>query len=95
MYQNKRPLHIIMPMAGEGSRFMKEGWTTPKPLIKLNGRELFLHAIDSIDISGIIVPELVSLNTKKKNPHTINVPKIEKDTNFAILKNLLFNEANE
>ena len=53
MYQNKRPLHIIMPMAGEGSRFMKEGWTTPKPLIKLNGRELFLHAIDSIDISGI------------------------------------------
>lgn len=24
MYQNKRPLHIIMPMAGEGSRFMKE-----------------------------------------------------------------------
>ena len=32
---------------------MKEGWTTPKPLIKLNGRELFLHAIDSIDISGI------------------------------------------
>lgn len=28
-----RPLHIIMPMAGEGSRFLKEGWTTPKPLI--------------------------------------------------------------
>ena len=21
-----RPLHIIMPMAGEGSRFLKEGW---------------------------------------------------------------------
>ena len=22
----------IMPMAGEGSRFMKEGWTTPKQM---------------------------------------------------------------
>lgn len=32
-----RPLHIIMPMAGEGSRFLKEGWTTPKPLIPLHG----------------------------------------------------------
>lgn len=53
MYQNKRPLHIIMPMAGEGSRFMKEGWTTPKPLIKLNGRELFLRAIDSVEIPHV------------------------------------------
>ena len=27
-----RLLHIIMPMAGKGSRFMKEGWTTPKQM---------------------------------------------------------------
>ena len=37
-----------MPMAGEGSRFLKEGWTTPKPLIMLNGKTLFEHAISSI-----------------------------------------------
>ena len=43
-----RPLHIVMPMAGEGSRFLKEGWTTPKPLIMLNGKTLFEHAISSI-----------------------------------------------
>lgn len=45
-----RPLHIIMPMAGEGSRFLKEGWVTPKPLIELNGRPLFMHAIGSVQI---------------------------------------------
>jgi hypothetical protein len=28
----QRSLHIIMPMAGEGSRFLKEGRTTPKQL---------------------------------------------------------------
>lgn len=45
-----RPLHIIMPMAGEGSRFLKKGWITPKPLIKLHDKELFLRAIGSVKI---------------------------------------------
>lgn len=27
-----RSLHILMPMAGEGSRFLKEGWITPKQM---------------------------------------------------------------
>lgn len=35
-------------MAGEGSRLLKEGWTTPKPLIELNGQPLFKHAISSV-----------------------------------------------
>ena len=48
-----RPLHIIMPMAGEGSRFRKEGWTTPKPLIELNEMPLFVRAIQSVEISDV------------------------------------------
>lgn len=48
-----RPLHIIMPMAGEGSRFAKAGWTTPKPLIELRGVPLFQRAINSVAIDGI------------------------------------------
>lgn len=40
-------------MAGEGSRFKKEGWTTPKPLIVLNGMPLFEHAISSVSAHGI------------------------------------------
>ena len=40
-------------MAGEGSRFKKEGWTTPKPLIELNGQPLFKHAISSVNAEGI------------------------------------------
>lgn len=42
-----------MPMAGEGSRFAKAGWTTPKPLIELNGQPLFKHAISSVAADGI------------------------------------------
>lgn len=48
-----RPLHIIMPMAGEGSRFLKEGWTTPKPLIDLKGLPLFKRAIGSVNIDDL------------------------------------------
>lgn len=48
-----RHLHIVMPMAGEGSRFAKAGWTTPKPLIELNGQPLFKHAISSVAADGI------------------------------------------
>ena len=48
-----RPLHIIMPMAGEGSRFAKAGWTTPKPLIELRGVPLFRRAISSVAIDGV------------------------------------------
>ena len=43
-----RSLHVIMPMAGEGSRFVNEGWMVPKPLIEVNGKPLFLRAIESL-----------------------------------------------
>lgn len=42
-------VHIIMPMAGEGSRFKEAGYNIPKPLIELNHRELYRHALDSLN----------------------------------------------
>lgn len=44
-----RKLHIILPMAGYGSRFAKVGITTPKPLIPVDGKPMFLKAIASFD----------------------------------------------
>ena len=40
-------------MAGEGSRFAKAGWTTPKPLIELRGVPLFQRAIGSVALPGV------------------------------------------
>lgn len=31
-------MNVLIPMAGEGSRFQKEGWTIPKPLIPITDR---------------------------------------------------------
>ena len=44
-----RPLTILMPMAGLGSRFAKAGFTTPKPLIEVDGQPMFLKALSSIE----------------------------------------------
>lgn len=41
--------HLIMPMAGAGSRFFKGGFTIPKPLIKLKEKPFFYWATRSIE----------------------------------------------
>lgn len=40
-------LQVLMPMGGLGSRFAKVGYKTPKPLIMVNGKPMFMRALDS------------------------------------------------
>lgn len=42
-------------MAGKGSRFESAGYTTPKPLIEVNGMTLAEHSITSLGIDGTFV----------------------------------------
>jgi NDP-sugar pyrophosphorylase family protein len=39
---------LVVPMAGRGSRFSKEGIAEPKPLIDLGGRPFFWWAVESV-----------------------------------------------
>lgn len=41
-------LALIMPMAGRGSRFARNGVTIPKPLIDLAGKPFFWWAVESV-----------------------------------------------
>ena len=54
-----------MPMAGEGSRFHKEGWKTPKPLINIEGKTLFERAIGSV--SNPEIPMKYSLIVRQEH----------------------------
>ncbi len=54
-----------MPMAGEGSRFLNEGWLTPKPMIELHGVPLFKRAIGSVSDGEI--PMKYSLIVRKEH----------------------------
>ncbi|MCW7472076.1 NTP transferase domain-containing protein [Leptospira levettii] len=39
-------MHIIIPMSGIGKRFLKAGYTRPKPLIEVDGKPIIAHVIE-------------------------------------------------
>ncbi len=41
-------MKVVLPIAGRGSRFLKEGITTPKPLISVLGKPMVQRAIESV-----------------------------------------------
>lgn len=45
-------MNILIPMAGEGSRFSKEGYTFPKPLIDVNGKPMIQAVVENLDFSA-------------------------------------------
>jgi dTDP-glucose pyrophosphorylase len=45
-------INIVIPMAGEGSRFKDVGIETPKPLIEIDGKTLIEHSVSTLGIAG-------------------------------------------
>lgn len=45
-------MKILIPMAGEGSRFTKEGYQFPKPLIDVNGRPMIQRVTENLDFNA-------------------------------------------
>jgi len=78
-----------MPMAGEGSRFLKEGWIIPKPLIDLNGVPLFKHAISSVAAEGISMKYSFIVRQEHIDKYAIDkqIKEVLSDANiFSVLK---------
>ena len=55
-------INIVVPMAGEGSRFAEAGYTDPKPLISVHGKSMIQLVIDNLTPRG---PHKSSLYVKK------------------------------
>jgi NDP-sugar pyrophosphorylase family protein len=45
-------MNILIPMAGEGSRFRKEGYTFPKPLIEVCGKPMIQCVVENLDFDA-------------------------------------------
>ena len=45
-------MNILIPMAGEGSRFKREGYTFPKPLIDVNGKPMIQCIVENLDFDA-------------------------------------------
>lgn len=63
----KTKIHLIMPMAGKGSRFSDKGFDFPKPLIEINEKPFFYWStrsiekfVDVLDITFVVLQEHVT-----------------------------------
>ena len=85
-------MNIIIPLGGLGTRFSKEGYVKPKPLIKVFEKELLFHLIDNLKFSK--EDKFFIIYNKKLDEHNfsniiknkysfINLIKLEFDTSGA------------
>ena len=63
----KEKIHLIMPMGGAGSRFTKNGYVMPKPLIEIHDKPFFFWATQSIlkfvdvqDLTFVVLQEHIT-----------------------------------
>ena len=46
------PITVVIPMAGNGSRFTKAGYVDPKPLIPVRGKPMISWVVDNLAVPG-------------------------------------------
>ena len=98
-------INVVIPMAGQGKRFLDKGIKTPKPLIEINSEAFISHVIDNITFKNSIFYFLIreehlnqndfeSLFLKKKiNYKIITVKEITEGAVSTVL--LSFKEINK
>ena len=62
-----KKLNILIPMAGEGSRFTKAGYTFPKPLIEINQKPMIQTVIENLSIDANFIFLVREEHEKKYN----------------------------
>jgi len=87
---------LIMPMAGNGSRFAEAGYTDPKPMIDIDGKPMFVRAVESIglefeDYIFIVRKEHNLVDSVRKYYPNAKVVEIEQLTEGAACTVLLAN----
>ena len=50
--RSEESVNVVIPAAGNGTRFAREGWKAPKPFIDINGQLMIEHIIKNLKISN-------------------------------------------
>jgi len=58
MSEEKKTIHVVVPMAGLGSRFSKAGYTIPKPFIPVFGKPMIQWVIDNMKVKPEVYGEI-------------------------------------
>lgn len=90
-------IHVVIPMAGEGSRFVAAGYEKPKPFIDVAGKPMIARVLENLDYHGaryILIarkshlerePELVQMIEKKYGAIFIPIEKLTEGTACTVL----------
>jgi len=76
-------MNILIPMAGLGSRFAKEGYKKPKPFIDVLGKPMIVRVLENLaykDANFILIAQKSHLEQEKEL-----VSKIQKDFNVTFI----------
>ena len=76
-------INIVIPMAGEGSRFKKAGYEKPKPFIDVAGKPMIVRVLENLkypDARYILIARKEHMDKEKEL-----VKKIEKDFNVIFI----------
>lgn len=86
-----RKVHLVMPMGGAGSRFFKDGFVMPKPLIKINNKPFLFWSTKSI--SNFVEVEDITFIVLQQHIQEFSIDKIIKeyfpDAKIAIIPQIL------
>ena len=83
MMINMKPINIVIPMAGLGSRFAKEGYEKPKPFIDVNGKPMIVRVLENLfypNANYILIARKEHLEQEK-----VLVKQIEQDYNVIFI----------
>jgi HAD superfamily hydrolase (TIGR01509 family) len=89
-------MNVVIPMAGEGSRFQKAGFNLPKPLIDVNGKPMIVRVIENLNICANFIflvqkahlekfPIELVLRHIKPNCHVVVVDKLTEGAACTLL----------
>ena len=78
-----KPINIVIPMAGLGSRFAKDGYKKPKPFIDVNGKPMIVRVLENLaypNANYILIGRKEHLEQEKEL-----VQQIEQDYNVTFI----------
>lgn len=91
-------INIVIPMAGQGSRFAEKGYSKPKPFIDVNGYPMIEHVLNNISLPNaryiLIAREehvqmenkIVENLEKKYNAKFVTIPSLSEGTACTLLE---------
>ncbi len=81
-------LNIVIPMAGAGSRFAKEGYTKPKPFIDVLGKPMICHVLDNLNVANAKYILLARTEHYHQETKTIDWIKSNYNVEFVLVDKL-------